>query len=364
MVKNCYENTEVIGMVNKQSLPTDFFLDYAFPSSNTRVTDADKVEITRYTEAQPCMAPYTDPCGPGVALKRPPTAGDISRYAPPTIKLDETITPCEADERRVDPKTGEFIESYSDRMDMEVAEKGAMMRNAVIERLRFTAAQVIQNGGYIIEGENVESTMIDFKRDPKLMLDIVAGGGETWDLAAADPDALLEAITEVMLCYGISGTFDVIYTPAAWAWRKKHVDLDRRDFNYASSNDTVLNTGASVFNYAQFKGTSGGAFNHWLVNQKIKQEDGTLGDMLPNGSIAIVQRAAFLGQRVYGGIRRPDGSTIMQPIWFRDRVDDECDVRKLHLHSRPMLIPGNVNASAWIRVVDPTVPMTDLCPTC
>lgn len=367
MVMNCYESHEIVSMVNKERLPTDFFLNYAFPSANTIITDADKVVLTRYTESQPCMAPYTDPCGPGVALKRPETAADLSEIAPPTIKLKDVVTTCDGEERRIDPKTGLFIRNHADRMAAEVAEKSATMRNAIIERMRYTAAQILHNGSYTISGDDVKTTILDFKRDPKLTLDLVADAGDTWNLPTTDPLDLFEAISEVMMCYGISGLIDIIHTPASWAWYKKHEELDRRDFNYGGGRELSANTGVETFNYVQFKG-SDGSFRHWVVNQKayIENADGNkeMVDMIPNGSILMVQQQAFAGKPVFGGIKRVDGTTVMQSVWYKDKIDEDCEVRKLQAWSRPMLIPGNVNASACIQVVDPALDTTDLCPVC
>ena len=87
-------------------------------------------------------------------------------------------------------------------------------------------------------------------------------------------------------------------------------------------------------------------------------------EMIPDGSILVVQREAFRGQRVYAGIKRPNGSIVEAPVFYRDKIDDDCDVRVLHAHSRPMLIPSNVNASAFAQVVDPTISIDDLCPVC
>lgn len=368
MVMNCYENHEVVSMVNKEALPTDFFLNYGFPSDNTIVTAADKVVLTRFTEGQACMAPYTDPCGPGVALKRPETAADLSEIAPPTIKLKEAIDVCAAEERRIDPKTGQFISTHADRMAAEVADRGAMMRNAIVERLRYTAAQLMHNGGYTISGDGVKTVVLDFKRDERLSIDLVATAGDTWDLPTTDPLDLFEAISEVMICYGISGLIDIIHTPASWAWYKKHEELDRRDFNYGGGRELNANTAVEAFNYVQFKG-SDGSFRHWVVNQKAYVENPDTGekemvDMIPNGSILMVQPQAFGGRQVYGGIKRVDGSTMMQSVWYKDVIDDDCEVRKLQAWSRPMLIPTNVNASACIQVVDPAIDCADLCPVC
>lgn len=373
MVMNCYESHEIVSMVNKEALPTDFFLNYAFPVENTMVTDADKVVLNRYTEAKACMAPYTDPCGPGCALKRPETAADLSEIAPPTIKLNDTVTVCDVEERRIDPKTGMFVRNHADRMAAEVAEKSANMRNAIIERLRFDAAQLLHNGAYTIEGDKVKTTLLDFKRDERLTLDLVADGGDTWDQPMTDPQELFEAITEVMLCYGVSGQFDVIFSPTAWKWYKLHEELDRRDFNYSNGNSREISADMNVMPYGdvQPKG-SDGSFRYWLVNQKYKDisVDGEgnevvqMLDMIPDGSILIVQREAFMGRRIFGGIKRVDGSTMMQSIWYRDMIDDECEVRKLQAWSRPLLVPGNVNASACIQVVDPDLDLADLCPVC
>lgn len=371
MVMNCYENHEIVSMVNKETLPTDFFLNYGFPSTNTIVTDADKVVLNRYTEAQACMAPYTDPCGPGVALKRPDTAADLSEIAPPTIKLKDTVTVCDGEDRRIDPKTGGFISTHASRMAADVAEKSATMRNAIIERMRYTAAQVMHNGGYTIEGDQVKTAILDFKRDDKLTLDLVATGGDTWNLPTTDPLDVFEQISEVMICYGISGLIDIIHTPASWAWYKKHEELDRRDFNYGGGRELNGNPSVEAFGYVQFKGNDG-TFRHWLVNQKSKQvvvdaagnETTQMVDMIPNGSILLVQRESFGGRQVFGGIKRVDGSTMMQSVWYKDKIDDDCEVRKLQAWSRPLLVPSNINASAFVQVVDPTIPVTDMCPVC
>lgn len=363
MVLNCYESREVVAMVSKVPGPSDIFYNLAFPATNTIVTKADKVAISSMAKARVCAAPYTDPCGPGVSLKRPADTAEIGEFTPPTIKLHDVVVPCDAEEFRIDPATGEFVSNYEDRFAKAVADIGIKHRGSIRERLNLTAAQVLVNGAYTISGDDVATTLIDFRRDPRLTIDQTVSGGEPWNAPASRPMELVEAITGVMNEYGAgSGPFDILMSPAAWKWFSKHDDAERRAYGGIPRLANGTNTDPMVFQHVQFKGTYG-SFRLWKVDQRACV-DGVESPMIPDGGIIVLNAVAFSGKPVFGAIRKADGTQETNTIWFRDMYNEKCETRELQAWTRPLLVPGNVNASAYALVVDPAAPDAVICYDC
>jgi Phage major capsid protein E len=363
MVLNCYESREIIAMVQKVPGPSDLFYNLMFPAANTRVTDADKIAITNYTKGKVCAAPYSNPCGPGVALKRPENAGEIGEFTPPMVHLFDNVIPCDAEEYRIDQMTGEFVATYEDRFEKAISDVAVHHRDSLRERLNLTAAQVLRNGAYTISGDGVATTLIDFQRDARLTLDLVATAGDVWNNSAAKPFELFEALTGVMTEYGAgNGTFDVILTPAAWKWLQKHIDAERVVFGGTARALNRISTDLAAYQYARYLGEYG-EFRFWLVNQSACV-DGVESALLPDGSIGMVNAAAFNGNRVFGAIKKADGTQERTTAWFRDFYNEKCETRELHLRSRPLLVPANVNASAWVQVVDPAAADAAICYNC
>lgn len=363
MVLNYYESHEIVALVQRVQGPSDLFYNLLFPAANTRVTTADKVVVSNYTKGKVCAAPYSNPCGPGVALKRPENAGAIGEFTPPMIHLFDNVIPCDAEEYRVDPMTGEFVSGYEDRFEKAIQDVAVLHRDALRERLNLTAAQLLVNGAYTVSGEDIANTIITFNRDPRLTMDLVATAGDVWNNQASRPFALLELITGVMTEYNAgNGTFDVILTPAAWAWLQKHIDAERVVFGGNGRALNQISTDLASYQYVRSLGQYGN-FRFWLVNQSACV-NGVDSPLLPDGSIAVVNAAAFNGNRVFGAIKRADGTQERSTAWFRDFYNEKCETRELHLRSRPLLVPSNVNASAWVQVVDPAAADAAICYNC
>jgi hypothetical protein len=159
-----------------------------------------------------------------------------------------------------------------------------------------------------------------------------------------------------------SGTFDVIMTPSAWKWLQKHIDAERIVFGGSGRTLNRISTDLASFQYARYLGDYG-EFRFWLVNQTAC-EGGVDSPLLPDGSIGIVNAATFNGFRVFGAIKRADGTQERTTAWFSDFYNEKCETRELHLRSRPMLVPANVNASAWYQVVDPAAAEEPICYNC
>jgi hypothetical protein len=358
---NCYESKELLSFVEKNPTDGSFFADYLFPTENTVITDADLIKLARYTKNIVCAAPYTDICGPSASIRPQQNASEIGVFTPPMVNMDSPVEVCDAEEYRVDPVTGEANLVYADRMASVVS----AATNNLVDRLRalkwVSAARIVVNGAYTISGENTPTQLIDFKRDPRLTLDLVASGGDTWDLSTTRPDHLIEQITSVMTEYNAgAGPFDVVFSPTAWKWYALHMEAMKVARGFQDPLDTRTNA-IQAYAYVQYKGAdASGQFRFWVINQKLC-ENGVEFDALPDGGIAILNRAAFNGRPVFATIKRVDGSIERTQVLLRDVINMNCDTRHINAKSRPMWIPNNINASAYIKVVDPALPLNPIC---
>lgn len=348
-------------MVNLNPPPGSTAYQLGFPARNDRVTDADKIRLIKYTKAKVCAALYTDPCGPGIPVKRPQNAMEVGEVTPPMIHEFDVIRPCEVDDNsyRIDPVTGEPVLRYEDRFERAFTESGTHLRDRLMARLHYDAAMIFRDGHYLVKGEESPTMLVDFQRDARLTQDLVASAGDTWNLSTSRPFSQLDQIASIMTQYGAGGgIIDVIMTPSAWAFFSLHHDAERAWLG-APRITTDVNTDPMAFEYMRYRGSAPG-YRFWEINEKIC-EGGVTEDIFPDGSIVMINQAAFNGYTVYGSMKLPDGTLQRTAAWFDDFVNRQCQTRELHLRSRPLLIPANVNASAFLQVVDPTLPLSPIC---
>ena len=96
-----------------------------------------------------------------------------------------------------------------------------------------------------------------------------------------------------------------------------------------------------------------GQLRLWVFDGRMNVPDGAGGftstTILDEDDVHLVMRDAFMGMRGYGGIKSMTGRIMDGQTMFDTKVEDECLMQSVK--TRPLLIPGNVNATIVLKGV-------------
>lgn len=371
---DCTRQSEVLSFIECQqpSANSGWFLDYFF---RDRRTNAEKLEVRKYSKASSLPLFYTGACLPPNLIKGPVESVSLQELSWPTIKAETKITGCDVDERRIEPD-GSIIPVGIDRFNSAL--NWGMM--GLIDGLRAThiseAITLLKSGGYILNSSETENVgVVDFGRDAALAAIDLTGTADDWGSQCANPFGTLEDIgREMSRCGGAANGFDIIYGATAWDVLAAHEERDGIKYGQrpgAAFDRSMTSTAAPFLGYndVQFKGeTNGGTYRHWVSFAQYLDHTGLLQPVVAPGEIMIVSRAAFDGQRVFRTITSdnreslPDGAA---PYFIYDDMEKEynrkCRSFSPWLEEYHLMVPGNVNGAALVRVTDDA---TDPCVAC
>lgn len=348
---DCYTTRQILSWVNREKVVPNFFMNRYF--SRTSGTTADKIALGEYTGGV-YMAPFTGLCMPGVPVRRFNRTRKILEVKPPMIHLSDTVTPCDADEFRVGEQ-GEFVPSFSDRMQAAVAREATDQRNSIISRISWMCGMFIANGQYTVEGEGQPRVLLDFGRDASHTIDLTAG--DPADLWTANTAEIHKQLEDYSNLFTGGGQIDVLMSSQAASAAFNHQDfqdwINKCCSNRPAPRGATEMAAPQRFSYAR-QHVESADFAFWTVKETFK--DPANGDLdtlfIPEGSIALVNRSTFNGQRVFAGIPKPDGTYEQGTIIPRDYIDDACDCRKIGSKSRPLAV-GDVNSVIIVKVMNP-----------
>jgi hypothetical protein len=179
-----YNTRTMLQALERKAPATTFLLDTFFSNveqSSTKYVDIDKFKGKRY------LAPFVRPTQQGKLVER--EGYTTSTFQPPYIKEKRVITPSEILENR---SMGDTI--YLGKSPMQRAAELLMrdledLRDRIIRREEWMAAQVLTAGTIAVSGEGFDAE-IDFGMDATHI--IAVGTITAWSAEGADPLANLK----------------------------------------------------------------------------------------------------------------------------------------------------------------------------
>lgn len=372
IVHDCTRLVEVASFIQetRPEANSGWFLDYFMRKRRTR---AEKLEFRKYITGSYMPLLYSGACLPPNLIEKPNESISVAEMTFPVIKAEGKITGCDVDERRILPD-GTVIPVGRQRFD----EALNWEMKAIIEGLRSThiheAITLLKTGGYILHSDRDDGNMgvLDFGRADELKYIDLSGTDEGWERVCTKPIKTIESIMRHMAKYsGISGAVDIVYSQTAWEAMEAH---DERESIKYQNNPLFGGFDATVFanyNDTQFMGsTNGGKLRHWVTNAQYIDHTGQLVDVLEQGEILIVSKAAFDAQRVFRTITAdnreelPAGADFFLYDDLEEEYNRKCRSFAPWIEEYHLNIPSNVNGAALVRVVPEDFQACVACEEC
>ena len=214
-------------------------------------------------------------------------------------------------------------------------------------RLEVQAAEVLATGKATITGEKYPTVVVDFGRDPSL----IVSPAKLWSDPTSFPGNDLQAWqTDVLQLEGVQ-LQDAIMSVAAWIAFKSNPNI-KADLNLyrtlgtepTIAPGTVMNEGGT------FMGSYNG-FNLWVYSGwYVDPLDGVEKPIFPINT-CVLTSPQLMGIRAYGAIRDEAAGLQALPYFVKSWVEMDPSVRYIMMQSAPLMVPYRPNASLVAQVV-------------
>ena len=376
ILKDCSSLVETISFIEKEqgtSSNSGWFLDRYF---TTRTTEAEKLEMRRYTKGNILPLLYSGACQPPHLVKTPTAGLTVKELSFPVMKAEANVDCKDVEEHRISA-TGEYVpqrERYREAVNWAMMPLiGGVRQSAVCE-----AIDVLCEGGYALNDSLTTNLgYVDFCRDVELMNIDLSSTEMSWDKKCARPLKSIEAILRKMAkCKAAVGEIDIIYSELAWEWMEAHSEREAIKYRTPPAIATGLNAELfTSYDDVIFRGQTrhGGLVLNHFVNHATKiNHAGEEETILEPGEIKIVSPQGFGGQRVFRTVtddrREYLPPNTAAPFFLYDDPNDpevynrKCRAYKPWLEAHYLMVPRNVNAAVKLRVV--AADLTDICVEC
>lgn len=331
---NLFSTHYLSGVLSSLIQTPSFFLDNYFPNilmSEAEFIHFDVVDKTRR------LAPFVSPVVAGKIVQEKGIS--TKTFQPAYIKAKTAFSPSQAIQRTAGEPIGGNL-SPAQRHIVRINNMLMDHVDMIQRRLEWMAAKALVNGAVEISGENYQTTLVDFGRNPSQTVTLT--GGDRWGQTGVKPLANLDTWRLQALQNSGANLTDVIMSPDTWVTFKEDPQVEKRFIRFQGSNQTTLQTGAPIGEGATFMGTLDG-YNIYVYAAFYLDENGTEHPMLPAGTVLLLSQQ-LQGTRAFGAIL-DETSLQAQPIFVKSWAEEDPSVRWVMSQSAPLVIPTRVNAS-------------------
>jgi hypothetical protein len=320
--------------------PSTFLLDRYFPEIvefDTETIDFDVISKGRK------LAPFVHQ---DVTAKPVRTGGyQTKSFRPAYVKPFETISPGKAKRRRAgEAYMGEM--SASERLEAMTIDALDEQRTAIIRRKEWMAAQALDTGEVIVEGEDYPRQVVEFGRADELQNNLT--GSSRWgEEGVSIIDSIEAQANLVQQASGIAPT-DVIFDPLATTIFRKDPEVREVLDNRRQTSGSVELGPVAPITGGRYIGTIG-SFDFWTYQDFFEGQNGELGKFIPDFTMWLTSPAVE-GVQAHGAIEDADLGLIAAE--YAPSVWNERNPSKRHAmtQSAPLVVPTRVNHSARLRV--------------
>jgi|AntDeeMetagen192_2_1112575.scaffolds.fasta_scaffold00835_7 hypothetical protein len=334
-----FETRTMLQALEQLHPPKTFLLDTFFPTVET--SDSEYVDIDIY-KGKRRLAPFVNPARQGKVVE---ALGYTTRsYKPPYIKMKMPTTAAEIMSRTMGNHIYQDGQSPSERAATRAMRDMQELREMIVRREEWMAAQALDGGQIAVEGEGV-SDVLDFQMEDANK--IVLSGTSQWDGADADIGADIRNARRVVgKQSGIVPTDFVLGEQAYDALIKNPALLEQLDNRRVNTGQIDLAAYSAMG--ASYVGNLFGA-DLWTYDEWYTGDDGEEKPMVPVNKVFAGSRQARTA-RHYGAIK--DLSAIASvPYYPKSWEEEDPSVRWMMLQSAPLVVPHQIDAFATITVV-------------
>ena len=349
MPRSFYDTHALIAATKQMVPPRNFLRDRYFPFNPSADLFSTERVLVEIQDGDKKMAPFVTPMKNGVLMER--NAARMEELEPPTIAPSRILTADMLKKRGF----GEALNSElspQQRAQQFTLQDIADLNDAISRReekissdLLFTNKALMK---HITDDPNkTDDMLLDFTGDEPSNY-ILAAKWEVntpWITIESDIHNMILMLTR----RGLPATDLILGTNVALVLKNneeliKHLDTRNLDTGVLSAEE--LSAGATLLGHLVVMGHK---LNLITYDETYRDDDGEIKEFVPTNRICLTAPAS--GRRCYGStVLIPEGQTEFVN-YTNDRVpqyivDRDHNIRKITVHSHPLLMPRNVNP--WI----------------
>ncbi|CAN5858112.1 major capsid protein [soil metagenome] len=282
------------------------------------------------------MAPFVSPLVPGqIVLDE---GFKTKTFRPAYIKDKKPFTPQRVTTRLLGEAIGGEY-SPAERLQLALAQDLSKKLDRLERRLEWMAVQALMYGRVTVVGDYYPSRIVDFGRDSGNT--IVKTTGNKWGDAGVSPLNDLHTWSDI----AEAPISDWYMTPDLFAIFRDSDDVQKRmDMVRGTSTlqpDAVMDRNLVLMGMID-------GFRIWVVPKlQVKNSDGTVARLVPDGTVIGVSDSYFEGVRHFGAIQDVEH---FEPgaYYVKSWVEQDPSVRYLLLQSAPLMVPYRPNSTLRI----------------
>lgn len=347
-----YSTEFLLGAYGVVDSPNPFLLSAFF--APMQVFDTEKVAFDVVDRARR-LAPFVSPMVEGKAMRQ---QGYQTRdFAPAYVKPKSVVMP----NRPLKRMPGERLlgaMNPGERYLRVIQELLAEQENQITRREEWMAAQILQTGGVIIEGEDYSPVTLSYGRNSNQTIQLV--GAAAWGQDGVSAMANLRAWNQLVMQSSGFNARIVVMEPAAESLFIEDTEvkeiLDNRvntpingDFRIGNIQLAGVLTGA-VGEEVKYLGDIG-EFKVFVYQQTYVDDAGNVQQMLAPGTVIMGSPTGFQGTRTYGAIQDAEAGFRALARFPKMWRKEDPSVTNLMTQSAPLPVAGWPNASLAANVI-------------
>lgn len=336
-----YSTTDLLGVLTRFSAPDMFVLDRYFGA--LMLSDKSAIALDEVIKGKK-LAPFVMDTAKAKAGIR--EGFTTTSFKPATLKPMDVVDPERLLARMPGEALGAGSMSPGQRRDANIAAILMDHRNEIMRRKLWMGWQVLRTGQVVVEGPEYPSRTVDFNRDPLLTKALIPAN--LWSDPSADIIGDLEAwVADIQTKSGVVA-LDVFVSPTVWsAMRKNEAFMKLLDTRRGTASSIEI--GPISVNSVRFAGTLGD-LNIFVYAETYEDDDGNEVPYLGVDEVVIVG-AGIQGVQAHGAIL--DKGAGYTPMEYFPKIieEDNPSIESVLTQSRPLIVPGNVNASLCATVL-------------
>lgn len=271
----------------------NFFLRMFFPeifTFNTEKVDLDMIPN------KPKIAPFCSPLIGGIVDKN--QGYSTSSFVPPYVKSKHAVTAAQTVKRLPGEKYA-GVKSPKERQNAAVMQNLDIEEQSLSMREEWMAAQMVLNGSYMVEGENIpEPYEVSAGRRAENNIKLISA--ERWSQLDVDTHDVISDIEEYAELS--DGEINIIVLDSkAWSLLRKFKSFDKALETRRGSQSEIETTLKDLGKAVSYKGHLGDV-NIWVLNEEYTDRNGATQKQMPEFTM-LLGHTAVRGVRLYGAIQ-------------------------------------------------------------
>ena len=325
--------------------PTAHFLNRFFPTEQAEESEEIHFDVT---EEQPRISPFVSPLKAGRIIEH---EGYTTNTFKPAYIKDKRLFDPDAPVKRLpgEPVLGGM--SAAERTQRLLGQALANQNRMLTRREEVMASEVLRTGKVTISGEGFEDVVVDFGRAAALTIAALTGDARWSVTDKANPLANLETWSGLIQSNGGGVARDVYMEPVVWSYMRQNAEVASL-MDTRRGSDSAGEIGPVAPHRSARLVATVGDFNIWLYQEPYITDAGVAANMMPSGTVLLVNGADLEGVRHYGMVKDYAANHQAQRAFSKSWVEEDPSRRLLLMQSAPLVVPYRPNASLGAEVLN------------